>query len=82
MNEINQKYKHHENDTGSVEVQVVNMTQRINHLVEHFKSHKFDFSSKRGLSRLINRRKKFLSYIKSHNEQLYKKLIEDLGLRK
>jgi small subunit ribosomal protein S15 len=79
---IKEKYKQHANDTGSIEVQIISITQEINKLVDHFKTHKKDHSSKRGLSKLVNRRRNFLNYIKSNNQEMYKKLIEDLELRK
>lgn len=76
------KYQHHKDDTGSIEVQIIQMNDKINMLVEHFKTHKFDFSSRRGLTRLVNRRRNYLDYIKNKNQELYKKIINDLGLRK
>jgi small subunit ribosomal protein S15 len=76
------KFKQHDKDTGSIEVQVVKITEKINQLVEHFKVNKFDHSGKRGLTKLVSRRRKFLDYIKDRNEGLYKKLVDDLGLRK
>lgn len=70
------------NDTGSVEVQVAVITERVNNLTEHFKGNKKDFQSRRGLLVLVNRRRKLLSYLKKMNESRYQKLIERLGLRK
>lgn len=69
-------------DTGSSAVQVAVLTERIKNLTEHFKSHKKDNHSKVGLIRLVNRRKKLLSYVKSKNEQDYLDLIKKLGIRK
>jgi small subunit ribosomal protein S15 len=72
----------HDKDTGSVELQVVALTTRINELSGHFKSHSKDFSSRRGLLAMINRRKKFLLYLKGKKKDVYTKLIENLGLRR
>ncbi len=84
MNEknIEKKFQHHDKDTGSVEVQIVKMTEEINKLTGHFEKEKKDFSGRRGLTKLVNRRRKFLDYIKKKNQTLYKKLIEALELRK
>lgn len=69
-------------DTGSTEVQVALLTERINILTEHLKIHKKDHSSRRGLLRLVSRRKKLLDYLKKNNFESYQKVIEKLGLRK
>lgn len=69
-------------DTGSAEVQVALITQRINDLTEHFKSHPKDFSSKRGLLKLVGQRRRFLNYVNRHDTEKYKELIERLSLRK
>ena len=69
-------------DTGSAPVQIAGLTQRIKELTEHFKIHKKDFHSQRGLLKMISRRKKLLSYIKQTNLKNYEKLISRLGLRK
>ena len=69
-------------DTGSAPVQVADLTERIKKLTEHFKLHKQDFHSQRGLLKLVSRRKKLLSYIKQKNQKAYEKLIHKLGLRK
>lgn len=68
--------------TGSPEVQVALMTARINYLQEHFSSHKLDHHSKRGLMKLIGRRRRMLRYINTVDTDRYKKLISELGLRK
>lgn len=68
--------------TGSPEVQVALMTARINYLQEHFSSHKLDHHSKRGLMKLIGRRRRMLRYINTVDADRYKKLITELGLRK
>ena len=69
-------------DTGSTEVQVGILTKKINGLSEHFKNHKKDHHSKRGLLGMINNRRKLLKYLKNKNEQKYTDLIKKLGLRK
>jgi small subunit ribosomal protein S15 len=72
----------HAHDTGSVEVQVAMLTDRIKELTEHCKENKKDFSSKRGLLKMVCRRKIFLSYIANKNDAKYRELIQRLGLRK
>jgi len=69
-------------DTGSPEVQVALLTTRINDLIDHFKVHVKDHHSRRGLLRMVSRRRKLLDYLKRHNEESYKSLIERLSLRK
>ncbi len=69
-------------DTGSPEVQVALLTARINHLTDHFKANAKDHHSRRGLLKMVSRRRKLLDYLKSTNLESYKKLIERLGLRK
>ncbi len=80
--EIINNYKVSENDTGSPEVQVAILTSRINALVEHLKIHKKDNHSRRGLLKMVARRRKLLVYIKNHNHEKYNNLISKLGLRK
>ena len=70
------------NDTGSPEVQVALLTGRIEQLTEHFKIHKKDHHSRRGLLQLVNRRRSLLDYLKSKDNERYKALIEKLGLRR
>ena len=70
------------NDTGSVEVQVALLTHDINALQQHFKLHKKDNHSRRGLIHKVNSRRKLLDYLKSHNLQRYQALIKELGLRR
>ena len=70
------------NDTGSPEVQVALMTARIQELTEHFKTHKKDHHSRRGLLQLVNRRRSLLDYLKRKDNERYKALIEKLGLRR
>ena len=69
-------------DTGSTEVQVALLTKKINELSEHFKIHKKDHHSRRGLLGMINNRRKLLKYLKGKNEEVYFSLIKKLGLRK
>lgn len=80
--EIIESYKVHEQDTGSPEVQVALLTERIVYLTEHFKTHKKDHHSRRGLLKLVAQRKKLLNYLKTVDKGRYDKLIERLGLRK
>lgn len=75
-------YKVHPTDTGSPEVQVALLTERINHLTEHFKAHKKDHHSRRGLIKLVGKRRKLLYYLKNTNPHRYKDTIKRLGLRK
>jgi small subunit ribosomal protein S15 len=69
-------------DTGSSEVQVAILTERIRNLTEHFQSHKKDFHSRRGLLVLVSRRRRLLDYLKSRSEERYQTLIKKLGIRK
>jgi len=75
-------FKKHEKDTGSSEVQIALLTERINDLSEHFKKHKKDHHSRRGLLMIINKRRKLLDYVKKTNEVKYRELLERLKLRK
>ena len=79
---IVKKHRTSELDTGSCEVQVALLTGRIQDLTGHFKSHKNDTHSQRGLVKMVNRRRKLLAYLKRKNSDRYAKLIQDLGLRK
>ncbi|HOA06635.1 MAG TPA: 30S ribosomal protein S15 [Spirochaetota bacterium] len=80
--EIITKFKRHEGDTGSAEVQIALLTERINHLTEHFKTHAKDFHSRRGLLKLVGQRRRLLDYYKRKDISKYRSLIESLGLRK
>lgn len=75
------QYKRAEKDTGSPEVQVSLITGRIKYLTDHFKEHKKDFHSRRGLQMLVNKRRKLLKYLKSNDQTRYQTLIQSLGLR-
>ncbi len=79
---IMKEYARFEGDTGSVEVQVAVLTARINQLTEHFKEHKHDYHSYRGLKKMIGRRSSLLAYLKENDLDRYKDLIKRLGLRK
>ncbi|MBC8531119.1 30S ribosomal protein S15 [Gehongia tenuis] len=80
--EIIEKYKRHEGDTGSPEVQVALLTERINHLNEHLKSHKKDHHSRRGLLMMVGQRRGLLNYLKDQDIERYRALIASLELRK
>jgi len=79
---IIQTYRVHESDTGSPEVQVALLTERINHLTEHLKSHRKDFSSRRGLLKMVGRRASLLKYLVHEDRTRYQAVIERLGIRK
>lgn len=76
------KFSRKVDDTGSSEVQIALLTERIKNLTQHFKSHKKDFHSQRGLLQMISRRKKLLHYIKKSNPKVYQSTIQELSLRK
>ncbi len=80
--EIIKEYQSKIGDTGSTNVQVALLTARIKHLTEHFKTHKKDHHSRRGLLHLVSQRKKLLTYLKGTNTTAYSDLIASLGLRK
>ena len=80
--EIIGKFKQAEADTGSPEVQIALLTERITHLTEHFKTHAKDHHSRRGLLKLVNQRRSLLGYLKNKDNERYKTLIERLGLRR
>lgn len=77
-----EKYKIHENDTGSPEVQIAILTKKINKLNEHLKINKKDHHSRRGLVIMVGKRKRLLEYLKNNDMSRYKKVIKELGLRK
>jgi len=79
---IIKEYQQEANDTGSTNVQVALLTARIKHLTEHFKTHKKDHHSRRGLLHLVSQRKKLLTYLKGNDATAYSDLISRLGLRK
>jgi len=75
-------YKIHDTDTGSPEVQIALLSTRINYLTEHFKTHKKDHHSRRGLLKLVSQRRKLLNYLKQSDKERYEKVIERLEIRK
>ena len=76
------KHGQHEKDSGSPEVQIALLTERINSLTEHLKSHVKDHHSRRGLLMMVGRRRRMLDYVRDQNIEKYRKLLEDLGLRR
>ena len=80
--EVIEKFALEKGDTGSPQVQIAILTERINNLTGHFKDHKKDVHSRRGLLKMVNRRRRLLDYLKEKQEESYKKIIKDLGLRK
>ena len=81
-NEIIEKFKTHPTDTGSSEVQIALLTDRIQYLTEHFKTHGKDHHSRRGLLKLVGQRRSLLDYLKNKDINKYRALIQDLGIRK
>ena len=79
---IIEKFKQHENDTGSPEVQIALLSARISYLTEHFKVHKKDHHSRRGLLKLVGQRRRLLNYLKAKDMDRYRKVIGELGIRK
>ena len=80
--EIRQTYQRHATDTGSPEVQTALLTDRINYLTEHFKTHPKDHHSRRGLLKLVGQRRRLLDYLRSRDVARYRDVIERLGIRK
>ncbi|HEX2643487.1 MAG TPA: 30S ribosomal protein S15 [Thermoanaerobaculia bacterium] len=80
--QIVQGYRVHDSDTGSPEVQIALLTNRITELTEHFKTHSKDHHSRRGLLKLVGRRRRLLDYLKGKDLERYRKTIERLGIRK
>jgi small subunit ribosomal protein S15 len=76
------KFKQHDKDTGSPEVQIALLTERIQYLTEHFKTHKKDHHSRRGLLKLVGQRRRLLDYLKKKDVDRYRNLIQALGIRK
>jgi small subunit ribosomal protein S15 len=79
--DIIKKYQLHENDRGSTKVQIALLTTRINHLTGHFRAHKKDHHSRRGLLKMVGQRRSLLDYLKRNDLEGYRALIADLGLR-
>ncbi len=80
--EIIAAHRKHDSDTGSPEVQIALLTERINHLSGHLKDHKHDFSSRRGLLKMVGQRNRLLRYLAKNDQSRYQGLIKQLGLRK
>ncbi len=80
--ELIEKYRTHDSDTGSPEVQVAILTARISELSEHFKTHKKDHASRRGLLKLVSQRRRLLDYLRGYDAGRYQTLISQLGLRR
>jgi small subunit ribosomal protein S15 len=80
--EIIGKYGKSDTDTGSTQVQIALLTQRVNELTEHLRTHKHDFYSRRGLLKLVGRRRRFLNYLQKHDLEGYRALIKELGIRR
>lgn len=76
-----EKYRTHDSDTGSTRVQVAILTDRINYLTDHFRSHTKDHHSRRGLLKMVGKRRRLLDYLKRTDVDGYRKLIDELGLR-
>ncbi len=77
-----EQYRQHESDTGSPEVQVALLTQRITYLTEHFKTHKKDHHSRRGLLKLVGQRRRLLDYLKKSDVERYRNVVSSLNLRR
>lgn len=80
--ELISKHQLHESDTGSPEVQIALLTERINHLTEHLKKHKQDHHSRRGLLKMVGKRRRLLNYLKDTTPERYRNIVSRLGLRK
>jgi small subunit ribosomal protein S15 len=76
------QYRTHQTDTGSPQVQIAVLSERIGELTEHFKTHQKDHASRRGLLMMVSRRRRLLDYLKSHDSESYKDVIQKLGIRK
>ena len=80
--EIIGKFRSHENDTGSPEVQIALLSERITYLTDHFRTHKKDHHSRRGLLKIVGQRRRLLDYLKSRDVERYRKVISELGIRR
>lgn len=80
--EVISKFRQHDTDSGSPEVQIALLTERIEYLTEHFKTHKKDHHSRRGLLKLVGRRRRLLDYLKTNKVDRYRTIVKELGLRK
>lgn len=80
--ELIEQYKRHEGDTGSPEVQIALLSERITYLTEHFRSHKKDHHSRRGLLKIVGQRRRLLDYLKRNDVERYRTIIQSLGIRR
>lgn len=80
--DVMSKHRQHDTDTGSPEVQIALLTERINSLTEHLKTHEKDHHSRRGLLMMVGRRRRMLDYVKDRDIEKYRKLLDTLGLRR
>jgi small subunit ribosomal protein S15 len=80
--EIISAYRRHEQDTGSPEVQIALLTERINHLTEHLRAHRKDYHSRRGLLKMVGHRRRLLNYLRQKDVERYQELVKALGLRR
>lgn len=80
--EVISQYRTHESDTGSPEVQIAILSERIGGLTDHFQTHKKDHASRRGLLMLVSKRRRLLDYLKTYDSERYKSVIQKLGIRK
>lgn len=76
------EFRRHPKDTGSPDVQIIRLTERINHLSEHLRIHKNDFHSRRGLLKMVGQRRRLLTYLSAHDAERYRAIVERLGLRR
>lgn len=81
MNELREKYRRHDKDTGSPEYQIAGMTERISYLTQHLQEHPKDFSTRRGLVALVNKRRRLLNYLVREDENRYVEIVNSLGIR-
>ncbi len=80
--EVIGKFKKHDKDSGSPEVQIAILSERINYLTDHFKTHKKDHHSRRGLLKMVSQRRRLLDYVRGQDVERYRKIISELGIRK
>ena len=76
------QFRNHDTDTGSPEVQIAILSERITHLTDHFKTHKKDHHSRRGLLKMVSQRRRLLDYVRDQDVERYRKIISELGIRK
>jgi small subunit ribosomal protein S15 len=76
-----EKHRQHENDTGSAKVQIAVLTERINYLTDHFREHRKDHHSRRGLLKMVGKRRRLLNYLRRTDVETYRQLVQELGLR-